>query len=38
LVELVGVIAMWAVWGLEHAVEDVGEHLRVAALRIAEDE
>jgi hypothetical protein len=36
LVQLVGVIAMWAVWALEHAVDDPAEHLRVAALRIAE--
>jgi alkylhydroperoxidase family enzyme len=36
LVQLVGVIAMWAVWALEHAVDGPAEHLRVAALRIAE--
>jgi hypothetical protein len=36
LVELIGTVAVWAVWALEEAVPDVAEHLRRAALAIAE--
>lgn len=37
LIQLAGVFAIWFVWAIEQIVDDPAEHLRRAALQIAEE-